>query len=319
MPGNIGNQVITVKFFDPVDSYIANAIAIGVRKVGIYIGGYLAKTNDTTITISPFDCEIGDGTYQVRGVTGSAVSVIVGAAVPYVVLRWVYTGDAAADYIDFVAVASGGLLATDVIVGKCVFTGATLTGFDYTPRTTPLVMDLFMKVEPTVPASMYVRVRAGRVTYGASTLDVIDQLSPLMAAPGIGSNVYFIQVNAGGGVVATLNAVDYGGLVTLAEITIAAGQTTITAANIRDVRSFGGHGSVLPIPVAQGGTGSSTQNFVDLTNPQTVGGPKTFSNIPVFSAGANANNQQVTGLCIENRTDDTGCTQTGRIWLRTDL
>ena len=29
-------------------------------------------------------------------------------------------------------------------------------------------------------------------------------------------------------------------------------------------------------------------------------------------------NKQIKGLVIENRTDDTGCTQTGRIWFRTD-
>jgi len=30
-------------------------------------------------------------------------------------------------------------------------------------------------------------------------------------------------------------------------------------------------------------------------------------------------NMQMKGVCIENRTDDTGCTQTGRIWFRTDV
>ena len=29
-------------------------------------------------------------------------------------------------------------------------------------------------------------------------------------------------------------------------------------------------------------------------------------------------NKQIKGLVIENRTNDTGCTQTGRIWFRTD-
>ena len=32
------------------------------------------------------------------------------------------------------------------------------------------------------------------------------------------------------------------------------------------------------VPIANGGTGSATQNFVDLTNAQTIGGAKTFSN-----------------------------------------
>jgi len=30
-------------------------------------------------------------------------------------------------------------------------------------------------------------------------------------------------------------------------------------------------------------------------------------------------NMQIKGMCIENRTNDTGCTQTGRIWFRTDV
>ena len=33
-----------------------------------------------------------------------------------------------------------------------------------------------------------------------------------------------------------------------------------------------------PLPIAQGGTGSTTQNFVDLTTAQTIAGLKTFSN-----------------------------------------
>ena len=30
-------------------------------------------------------------------------------------------------------------------------------------------------------------------------------------------------------------------------------------------------------------------------------------------------NKQIKGLVIENRTNDTGCTQTGRLWYRSDL
>lgn len=41
-----------------------------------------------------------------------------------------------------------------------------------------------------------------------------------------------------------------------------------------------------PLPVAQGGTGSATQSWVDLTNDQTIGGAKTFTTAPVVPAGA---------------------------------
>ena len=36
-------------------------------------------------------------------------------------------------------------------------------------------------------------------------------------------------------------------------------------------------------------------------------------------AAVNFNAQQATSFLIETRTDDTGCTQVGRVWLRTDL
>lgn len=59
--------------------------------------------------------------------------------------------------------------------------------------------------------------------------------------------------------------------------------------------------------------------YVALTGNQSVAGIKTFASAPVMSSGIDNQNQQITGLCVENRTDDTGCTQAGRIWLRTDV
>jgi hypothetical protein len=313
MPINIGSQVITVKFFDPVDSYIANAIAIGVRKLGIYTGGYLTRTNDTTVTISVFDCEIGDGVYQVRGVTGIPVSVIVSPTLPYVILRWTYTGSASLDYIDFLGVALGSILTTDIVVGKCNFAGSVLTGFDYTLRTTPEVFNLFLKVEPQSTPDMTLRVRAGRASYGAANFDIVDQTSPTFSAPGSNSRIDLLQISTLGALIITpgVSAVsptapDYGGLITLAQVTLTSGQTTISASNIKDVRSFGS-------------IGVDKAGVVLTTTDQTVAGTKTFTAAPILNLGANANNQQITGLCIENRTNDTGCTQTGRIWLRTDI
>lgn len=55
--------------------------------------------------------------------------------------------------------------------------------------------------------------------------------------------------------------------------------------------SFDGSGNVTPgvtgvLPVANGGTGSSTQNFVDLSTNQTVGGGKTFTgNVNIKKSG----------------------------------
>lgn len=43
------------------------------------------------------------------------------------------------------------------------------------------------------------------------------------------------------------------------------------------------------LAISRGGTGSATQNFVDLTTNQTIGGQKTFSNIAQFQSTLSAN------------------------------
>lgn len=76
-----------------------------------------------------------------------------------------------------------------------------------------------------------------------------------------------------------------------------AGTETITGAKtFSGAVTFSGTltfpGSSIPVsalsgvlPVANGGTGSSTQNFVDVTTNQTVAGNKTFAGVPVFQNG----------------------------------
>jgi len=264
MPGNTGFQKVTVKYFDPVDSEVANRIGIGVRKVGIYSGGYLTPTSISTASLSVLDCEIGDGTDQVRiktGVDGSGIITVTGlsAANPYVVLKWNYSGDSSQDYMEAAAESSISVLANPnwVIVGKCgSFGGGTFSvsyGFDATDkivtRTNPNVQDLFLKVEPSEAADaqpLKVRVRGGRVSYGSRNYDIADQLSPLMSSAGPGTKVYAIQITTTGTIAANLLGsypTDYGGLVTLAEITIVSGAPTITSSMIKDVRGFVGGGA----------------------------------------------------------------------------
>lgn len=61
------------------------------------------------------------------------------------------------------------------------------------------------------------------------------------------------------------------------------------------------------VPIANGGTGSATKNFVDLTTTQTVGGAKTFSKDIVISGATgaqqfqvNLQNSQAGGLTLAN-------------------
>ena len=289
MPGNSNGQSIYVKYFDPVDSAtVVNNIGRDVRKVGIYSGGYLTKVSDTSVSLSAYTCEISDGIYQVSATATAALTITVGASTPYVVMRWVYTGSSIDDYIGFYAVASGGILTNDVVVGMCSYTGSTLAGFDYTSRTTPNIFDLFLKAEPTSPASMRLMVRAGRVTYNNKTYSLATQQGPLFSAPGSNSKIDLLQVNSSGALIVTAGVASsspvapaYGGLVTLAEVTLTAGQTTITSSSISDVRNFITSGSSTSLLESVYPIGSIYTSTVS-TNPNTLFG---FGTWVAFGAG----------------------------------
>jgi len=311
MPADIGSQIITLKFFDPVDSYVVNRLAKEVRNLGVYSGGYLTRVSDISVTLSPLVCEIGDGTYQVRAETGSTVTVAVSTLLPYIVLRWVYTASASTDYMDFVAVALGSITSTDIVVGKCIFAGSTLTGFDYALRTNPLNANLFLKCQALATPAMKVKIRAGRVSYGNSNFDIVLQDSPTFTAPTSNSRIDLIQINSSGVIVVTQGVTaaspvppNYDGKVTLAEVTLAVGQTTILNSNIKDVRGF---------------VSMATGNAVLTSGNQTVAGIKTFTSQVALQGGADFNKQQAVNLAIENRTSDPATPATGQIWLRTDL
>jgi hypothetical protein len=58
------------------------------------------------------------------------------------------------------------------------------------------------------------------------------------------------------------------------------------------------------LPIGNGGTGSATQNFVDLTTNQTVGGVKTFTS-PVLLASTNATTYALE-ILMPSQTDNSG-------------
>jgi hypothetical protein len=287
MPSDIGSQQISVKYYDAVDSAVVNRIGTGVRKTGIYSGGYLTIVSDTSVSLSTFTCEITDGTYQVKASTGVAVTITVGVATPYVVLRWAYTGSATADYVDFVATATPA--TNDLIIGKCVYSGSTLVGFTYSERNNPQIMDLFLKVESMETPSMRVRVRAGKINYGSVNYDIVDQYTSLITAPASGSRIDLIQINTSGTVIVTAGvaassptAPDYGGLVTLAEITIASTSTTIISSMIKDTRNFIGSTSTLVSILSSVYPIGSIYTATVSTSPATLFGFGTWS---AFGAG----------------------------------
>lgn len=144
-----------------------------------------------------------------------------------------------------------------------------------------------------------VRVRPGAST-GAFTL--LTPRQPLAPAPyaihsrntlnlgGVAASGY-LQTNGNGSALTNLNA------------------ASITSGTLSNAR-------LGVVPIANGGTGSATQNFVDLTTAQTVGGAKTFSGNVRMQSGTVIGQFRVGGLAADgfittNEIQVSGLTTTG--------
>jgi len=236
-----GNQVVTIKFYDPVDSSVVNKRQKDVTPTGIYAGGYLTRVDDTHVNVSALVCEIQSSATpydQVKVETTSVTSnIVVGATTnEYIVVRWEYTGVSANDFAQIISVATPDTY--DIVIGKCSYSGSTLaSAFLYTNRSNPSVHHLFLKVEPEQTPSMYVRVRDGYVNIGGQSVHLIDNLYGPLVAPTSGSKTGAVYINDAGSVQISSDYT-YGGHIVLASIALTAGQTTVVASNITDVRSF---------------------------------------------------------------------------------
>jgi hypothetical protein len=246
MPGDQGGQTISIIFHASAQSSIVNRRHKDTRMLGIYKGGYITLVPPSDVSLSALVCEISDGTHQVRVETTDAVSLAVAKTTKeYVVLRWIYTGVAADDYMAILAVASP--LTNDIVVGKCSFTvPGVLQGFDYSERSDPDIQHLFLRVEPTGDTELRVRIRGGRIQTNSGVVDIADQKSDLFTPPTSNSRVYLVYVTAAGAVAIDSSGAEaadpvaptYKGKLVLAEVTVTAGDDIVTADQIRDVRNF---------------------------------------------------------------------------------
>lgn len=244
MPANIGSQTVSILYHSVANSTIWNLVNLGIIPVGIYAGGWLSVVNGTTARISALRCCVSDGSYQVRVTTAENVNVVVAAATPYIVLRWVYAGTTN-DYMEILAVASPA--ENDLVVGKCTFSGGgALNGFDYDERDNPDTHDLHLKVEPTGDTELRVRIRSGYYQTPTGSVHIVDQKSNAITPPLVNSRIDLIyidtdgtiRVDSTGTVGVSPVAPSYGNKLVLAEVTVSAGDTTITSSQIKDVRPF---------------------------------------------------------------------------------
>jgi len=247
-----GSQTIVHQYFEEAVASQWGKRHKDIRPRGIYSGGYLTKVGDSEVTLSPLVVEIGDTTLQISVRTANAYALktdnldsgSIAPATPYIVLRWSYVATPG-NYMEIRAVASVAA-ANDIIVGKCVFVGSTLTEFDYTDRTFLNVQNLFLKVEPSEASELYVRVRAGRIQNTTGYVPIADQKVGPFSVPGDpNSRIDLVYVDTDGTVgilpgdaSPTPSAPSYGGRLVLAEVKIVHDSASIPASQITDVRSF---------------------------------------------------------------------------------
>lgn len=256
-----GTQQITFQYFLEATGANFGRRNLDITPVGLYEGGYLTRVSDTQVSLSSFVAEIQDGTNQiaVRSTTVASLSSAtldsgsISSSTPYLVMRWGYqmTGT---NYVEIHALSSLSVRQeNDLVIGKCVFSGSTLSSFDYSDRSCPKIQDRNLRVEATPDTELYVRVRGGRFNNGSSLVKVADQKVGPFTVPGAGlSRIDLVYINFSGAVAiqpgtaaVSPSAPSYIGKLVLAEVTVVNGDTNITWDQITDSRSFLQHPAIV--------------------------------------------------------------------------
>ena len=242
---NYGDQQISFDFKEPGKSENFNRLNYQLTEKGLYDGGVLTYTDATHISVAPFTVYIEDAATKlgVRIKTANAVPLLVNNTAPYVILRfnWSNTEN---NYADVLMSNYTNILSDDLIVGKCIFTGATLEStFDYT-RTdysilkTDIDHKLDFKVLPKEPYTNVVSIQGGIVNNGTESLIISTGDSPTFSNTTLGRNdILFMNSDGSFGII---EGEDSSSPVTpqyvagfmLAEIKRGASATYITGADI---------------------------------------------------------------------------------------
>lgn len=284
MASNVGQQQISVKYHDPVNSDIVNQRFFNIRPVGIVKGGYVTYSGSSpSIDISPLVCEIkdrGGDTNQIRMETTISFSLSMASGTPYAVLRWDHELSASTDYVTIVAVTTPE--ETDLVIGKASFKGDNVSGFSYEERTFANDRSSFLKVTPIYPtaSATSVRVMQGLVLTNASYYPVEESTFDLSVFDN--GNIY-IYVDTSGHIQGTKTLSTAVRNILLARV-IKDG-TAITEKDIQDLRGFLSG----PVGVDNATIVKNTNNllkvnddvFVKRTGDEYVSGTKSFYSSPL--------------------------------------
>jgi hypothetical protein len=180
---------------------------------------------------------------------------------------------------------------TQTVTGVAVSSGIFTVRLDFGANFPGAARFLQIAMRPTGPGAYTLLAPRQPLTsapYSVKSLnaDTATTASDAIRLGGLGANTY-LQTNGDGSALTNLNGANVTGTVANAS----------TAGNVTGV-----------VAVANGGTGSSTKNFVDLTTNQTAGGDKTFTGAVGVTGGSgvfNGNGSGLTNLNGANITNNT--------------
>jgi parallel beta-helix repeat protein len=271
-----GNQLIQFEFGDPLNAAEFNRRDANITDTGVYDGGLLSIVNDTTVNLATTTIEIGDGTYSVRINTTSVVAVTVSTSNIYVVARWSYSAQVNW-YADILAVDYASLQANDVIFGKCVYTGSTLTSIDYNQKTLPRIVSVgnieAMLKPSAVNGQMYIAVASGKFSYGTAQKSFAGGNSPTITAPTTNPRIDLIYIDSSG-VLQALTGVEavspsppnHSPYLPISEISLSVGDTQIDSEAITDVRPWLNLGDTLTTAILAEHSSTGAHKWIDVTN-----------------------------------------------------
>lgn len=256
---NFGSQTITFDYKQPALSEDFNKLNYKLIEPGIYdwdgrdAGGEpLSILSNALIRVSSMTFFIEDAATgnAVRIDTSLTYDLSVNSAVPYAVWRYTWS-NTELWYADLLAVAFTDIEDGDVVIGRAVFSGSTLTGFDYTRRSvasTVILRDEEKELQalPTEPVTNTVFVTAGGAQVEGSWVDFSGDVSPAFSSTGAGEERIDIVVLDPAGNLAVIEgqpaasnpiAPEYRRF-TVAEVHFPESTSFITGDMIKDVRSL---------------------------------------------------------------------------------
>jgi hypothetical protein len=201
-----GNQIISYSYTQEVIASSMNRMSYGLLPPGIYSGGTLLRTSDTSIEILPFALYYKDtvNNLGVRIETTQSALVTVNNTKPFIVGRFEWI-DSIDNYMDFVAISNAEITATDIIFGRLIFNGTVLTTeYDYSRKmwASPYYTGYNdptppFKVVANEPYDNKVTVRPGSMFINGQTATIsTDTQSPAFTLPApVGGKVDVVVID----------------------------------------------------------------------------------------------------------------------------